>query len=366
VIFRNNKQLFDVVCQKLTETCHNSYVVSVFLKQPASRRHYSTSHFEKQNDKKILVIPKRDYRSKAHYLPYTCQSFEDTEYNNTITNYMDSLAANSNRYYNDHGKIVTTLYKEHIQKETKFIPLDINQEHKELLEDWNEVLAIITDMKVVPEEADQLSGNIYGIYITEDYCSKSLRLSESWNSLSIRDITRIISNVQLWLNECDYEKLLSIWKSDATQAILFSLDDTCLKRISELDDSVKWNWAINFCRLQNLFRCIKSREHKSQYLVKFFQEQITSIDENSPGCVSEMNKEQFVIFMCIVSVIDCAPFIHGDFEQLKDIFNTKISMLFDKLTPEELVICYTALKRLNSTSATKLGDKISAKYGYRF
>ena len=54
-----------------------------------------------------------------------------------------------------------------------------------------------------------------------------------------------------------------------------------------------------------------------------FQEQITSIDEHSPGCVSEMNKEQFVLFMCIVSVIDCAPFIHGDFEQLKDIFNTK-------------------------------------------
>ena len=159
VIFRNNKQLFDV-CQKLSETRHNSYVVNVFLKDPASRRSYSSFHFEKQNDKKILVIPKRDYRSKAHYLPYTCQSFEDTEYNNTITNYMDSLAVNSTKYYNDQGKMVTTLYQQHIQKETKFIPLNINQDHKKLLEDWNELLAIITDMKVVPEEADQVNLDI--------------------------------------------------------------------------------------------------------------------------------------------------------------------------------------------------------------
>ena len=159
VIFRNNKQLFDV-CQKLTETCHNSYVVSIFSKHPASRKHHSSFHFERQNDKKILLIPKRDYRSKAHYLPYTYQSLEDTEYNNTITNYMDTLAANSTRYYNDQGKMVTTLYQQHLKKETKFIPLDIKTEHKELLQDWNEVLAIITDMKVVPEEADQVNLDI--------------------------------------------------------------------------------------------------------------------------------------------------------------------------------------------------------------
>ena len=49
------------------------------------------------------------------------------------------------------------LYNKCMQKETKFIPLNIRPERKKLLEDWNEVLAIITEMKVVPEEADQVS-----------------------------------------------------------------------------------------------------------------------------------------------------------------------------------------------------------------
>ena len=212
----------------------------------------------------------------------------------------------------------------------------------------------------------QLSGNIYGIYITEDYCSKSLRLSESWDLLSVEDITRILSNIHLWLSDCDYEKLLSIWKSDATQAILFSLDNECRRRIDQLEEQVKWSWAINFCRLQKLFRCVNSRGNKSQYLETLFHQQINSIIGNSKSGISEMNKEEFVLFMGVVSSIEFTPLIYGNSDQLKDIFSTKISMIFDILKPEELVICYSALKKLNSNSAKILGDRISAKYGYRF
>ena len=212
----------------------------------------------------------------------------------------------------------------------------------------------------------QLSGNIYGIYITEDYCSKSLRLSESWDFLLIEDITRIISNIQLWLHGCDYEKLVTIWKSDATQAMLFGLDFECHKRTNELDPLVQWRLAISFCRLQTLFRCIESRENKSQYLSKLFNQKVTAIDENSQGGVSEMSKEEFILLMSIVSTIDCTTHIKRDCDHLHEIFHTKCLMLFDSFSPEELVICYTAIKKLDSICATKLGEKISAKYGFRF
>ena len=52
------------------------------------------------------------------------------------------------------------LYQKYMQKQTRFVPLVIRPEQKELLQDWNEILAIITDMKVVPEEADQVKSMI--------------------------------------------------------------------------------------------------------------------------------------------------------------------------------------------------------------
>ena len=193
-----------------------------------------------------------------------------------------------------------------------------------------------------------------------------MRLSESWEFVLIEDITRIISNIQLWSHECDYEKLLSIWKSDATQAILFGLDTECHKRLEELDPLTQWSLAISFCRLQNLFRSIKSRENKSRYLYKLFHQKTTSIDDNSQGGVSEMNKEEFIMLMCIVSTIDCTSHIYENCGQLHEIFYAKGLMLFNKLSPEELIICYTAIKKLDTNTARKLGEKISAKYGFRF
>ena len=209
-----------------------------------------------------------------------------------------------------------------------------------------------------------MSGNIYGIYITEDYCSKTLRLSETCHLLSNEELVRILSNSQLWLLH-DYEKLVSFWKSDAIQAMLFGLDDECKKRIDDLDSLTQWKLAAMLCKLQKLFRCIDSRINKSDFLAHLLSQKLTSLNNHGQG-ISGMKLEEFILLMCIVSVSNCQKMFSGEFEQVLEMFHAKILTVFDDINANELAICYSAMKNLNISNINELEDRISAKYGFRF
>ena len=111
-------------------------------------------------------LKKRDYHytGGAHYLPYHQESIEKVENYNNLINCIDALILH-NQIRPGETLARKQSYKEYIQVQTKYIPLEIHTERKQLLEDWNEVTSIITDMRVVPEEADQVScGVFYPIY----------------------------------------------------------------------------------------------------------------------------------------------------------------------------------------------------------
>ena len=210
----------------------------------------------------------------------------------------------------------------------------------------------------------QLSGNIYGIYITEDYCSKTLRLCESCHLLSEEELVHITSNIQLWLN-LDYDKLKCIWKSDATQAILFALDNEFSKRSSKLSPETQWRLAIIFCKLQKLFRDINERENKSEFLSNLFVSKFIYIINSQHG-ISEMSREEFILLMCMASVLNLEKLALGHGDRLQQLLQMKILTVFESIDSNELTLCYSAIKRLNPKKMKFLEDKISEKYGFRF
>ena len=206
---------------------------------------------------------------------------------------------------------------------------------------------------------------MYGnISINEDYCSKTLRLSESCQYLVEEELIKIVSNMQLWLN-VDYEKLTCFWRSDAMQAILFALDDECRKRIDVIEPTTQWKLVIIFCKLQKLFRHIQSRDNKSTFLAEVLVQELTSIISSTKG-ISEMSRERFILLMCMISVLNCKNIVPGKFEQLESVIEMKILTVFDDLDSNELSICYSAMKKINSANLKTLEDKISSKYGFRF
>ena len=210
----------------------------------------------------------------------------------------------------------------------------------------------------------QLSGNIYGIYITEDYCSKTLRLCESCHLLSEEELLHITSNIQLWLN-LDYDKLRCIWKSDATQAILFALDNEFNKRLSNLSPETQWRLAIIFCKLQKLFRDINERENKSEFLSNLFVSKFIYIINSEHG-ISEMSREEFILLMCMASVLNLEKLALGHGDRLQQLLQMKILTVFESIDSNELTLCYSAIKRLNPKKMKFLEEKISEKYGFRF
>ena len=210
----------------------------------------------------------------------------------------------------------------------------------------------------------QLSGNIYGIYITEDYCSKTLRLCESCHLLSEEELILITSNIQLWLN-LDYEKLRCLWKSDATQAILFALDNEFNKRSSKLSPETQWRLAIIFCKLQKLFRDINDRENKSEFLSSLFVSKFNYIINSEHG-ISEMSREEFILLMCMASVLNLEKLALGHGDRLQQLLQMKILTVFESMDSNELTLCYSAIKRLNPKKMKFLEEKISEKYGFRF
>ena len=132
---------------------------------------------------------------------------------------------------------------------------------------------------------------------------------------------RILSNCQLWLL-LDYEQLVLFWKSDAAQAILFGLDDECKNRIDVLDPATQWKLAAIFCKIQKLFRCINSRENKSDFLIHLFAHKLTSIIDSEHG-ISELRREDFILLMCMVSVLDCPTNVSGDLDLLQQFFKRR-------------------------------------------
>ena len=115
---------------------------------------------------KQKYLKKRDYHytEGAHYLPYHQESIEKVENYNNLINCIDALILH-NQIRPGETLARKQSYKEYIQVQTKYIPLEIHTDRKQLLEDWNEVTSIITDMRVVPEEADQVSVGFLMQYI---------------------------------------------------------------------------------------------------------------------------------------------------------------------------------------------------------
>jgi hypothetical protein len=198
----------------------------------------------------------------------------------------------------------------------------------------------------------------------EDYSSKALRLSDTVPLLSQEEVIQIFSNITLWLN-FNYAQLTSIWKSDATQAILYALDNECWTRMDVLEPTSNWKLTILICKLQKLFRCIQSRKNKSDFLAKFLTWKITSTINSSHG-ISEMKQDEFVLLMCLVSVLNSNEIISENVQHLQHIFYMKILMIFDDINSNELSICYTAMKQLDATNIKELETRISDKYGFRF
>ena len=90
---------------------------------------------------------------QTYYLPYTQESIEEVKEYDHLINFINSLAKHGDNK-SDEKRI---LYNECIQIQTKYIPLDVTLDRKEFIHDWNEVMTVITEMGVVPEEADQVS-----------------------------------------------------------------------------------------------------------------------------------------------------------------------------------------------------------------
>ena len=164
---------------------------------------------------------------------------------------------------------------------------------------------------------------------------------------------------------------MSIWKSDATQAILFELDNECRKRFDVLKNITQWKLAVLFCKILKLYRSIESRENKSEFLLHMFSHHLTSIT-NSKYYISEMKREEFVLLMCMVRVLNFqnsgnVEKLHGlhDRLQMNTCYMTKMT-LFEDMDAIELAICYSAMKKLNVSNIKILEAKLEEKYGFRF
>lgn len=175
------------------------------------------------------------------------------------------------------------------------------------------------------------------------------------------ELIQIISNTQPWLL-FNHEKPVSIWKSDAVQAILFALEEECKKRIDVIETPIQWKLAVLFCKTLKLCRSIQSRENKSEFLAQVYSRKLASIMK-SDYYISEMEYGEFVLFMCISSVLNSHQNIQGN---LHERLQMKIRTLFEDMDTNELAICYVGMKKSNSPNIQELEVAIASKYGFRF
>ena len=106
----------------------------------------------------LSLVPQRGYHytGGAHYLPYREESEEEVENYDNITNCIDMLVQNIKRYPSAKNSRISTMYTDFIKPKPTYTPLVVQEDRRDLLQDWNEIISIMTEMKVVPEEADQV------------------------------------------------------------------------------------------------------------------------------------------------------------------------------------------------------------------
>ena len=85
------------------------------------------------------------------YLPYQQETIETIKTYDNLVNLIYSLAGK------DDDKTNLNSYNQYVKKQTNFIPLVPQIKRDDLIKDWNEIISIIREMGVVPEEADQVS-----------------------------------------------------------------------------------------------------------------------------------------------------------------------------------------------------------------
>ena len=113
----------------------------------------------------LSLVPQREYHYTrgAHYLPYREESEEEVENYNNITNWIDMLVQNIKGYPSAKNSRISTMYTDYIKLKPTYTPLVVHEDRRDLLQDWNEIISIMTEMKVVPEEADQVRSQGYNL-----------------------------------------------------------------------------------------------------------------------------------------------------------------------------------------------------------
>ena len=112
---------------------------------------------------RLKLLSLMTYRYQTHYLPYNQESIEVVKEYDNIINFINSLSK-VGEIKGGGNKIVPKLYTDSLEIQTDFVPLTVELDRKKFIEDWNEVMSIITEMKVVPEEADQVSSRQFQSY----------------------------------------------------------------------------------------------------------------------------------------------------------------------------------------------------------
>ena len=126
-------------------------------------RSENVSYMNRRNNfpkARLKLFSRMTYRYQTHYLPYNHESIEIVKEYDKIINFINSLSK-VGEIKDGCNKIVTKLYTDSLKIQTDFVPLMVELDRKKFIEDWNEVISIITEMKVVPEEADQVSLEVY-------------------------------------------------------------------------------------------------------------------------------------------------------------------------------------------------------------
>ena len=73
------------------------------------------------------------------------------------------LVQNIKRYPSAKNSRISTMYTDFIKPKPTYTPLVVQEDRRDLLQDWNEIISIMTEMKVVPEEADQVRSQGYNL-----------------------------------------------------------------------------------------------------------------------------------------------------------------------------------------------------------
>ena len=95
-----------------------------------------------------------NYQYPKHYLPYKLESVEVIKEYEHIICLVDSISITQNSY--GHKSPTQGPHQKYLKLPTKFIPLDSGDDREDLINDWNEITGLITEMGVTPEEADQV------------------------------------------------------------------------------------------------------------------------------------------------------------------------------------------------------------------